>query len=266
MPKQATPALRAAAISVLLGIVSSVALSQQPGAKQVDYKIAPTIHVGDGTVSGARLQPYENAWLMSVHFRDGRILDQGIWSDLLRLRDVDGGSKVYVRIQGMTYQKGLTSVTVNVFDPVSLAPISSEQHGPDGRVVKRMFNGAHVETHVTPPGGSERVSQAELPMPVYDFNGGMYGVLFAAQKLKTGATGALPAIAEFTDDFESVPYKVIGQERIRAGSRGDVDAWVVEVGTPTTLKFWISERAPYIIRLVLPNFVPEGDVVYEMLS
>ena len=221
-----------------------------------------TVRVGDGAIDGTRLVPYENAWLMSAHAKDGRVIEQGIWSDLLRLQEVDG-RRVCVRTQGMTYRKGLSSFTINTFDPATLAPISSEVHGAQGKVVTRTFAGAHIETRITPSGGTSESSQADLPVPVFDFNGGMYGLLLATQKLVLGMTGALPAVAEFTNDYEVISYKVVGRERVQVGTREEIDTWVVEVGDPVSLRFWISERAPYIIRLVIPG--PQVDIHYDMI-
>src|SRR6476659_6393348 len=102
------------------------------------------IVVGDGTIRGARLKPYTNAWMFSF-VKDGRKKDQGIWSDVLRFRDVDG-KHLFERVQGMSYANGLSSVTINRFDPVTLAPVYSELHAPDGKILKRKFAGNHLET------------------------------------------------------------------------------------------------------------------------
>ena len=257
MSKHARIALRGA-VAVVMAASPSTTFAQAPSPPRA----ALTINVGDGAIDGSHLEPYENAWLVSVHFKDGRIDDRGVWSDLLRFRDVDG-RKVFVRTQGVTFVKGRSAVNVNTFDPATLAPISAEIHPVDGKVLKRSFAGTHIETHVTPPGGPEQVTKVDLPTPVFDFNGGMYGMLFAAQKLKVGATGTLPAISDATNDDVVVPSRVVGREKIRAGSRGTVNAWVVETGNPTYFKFWISDRAPYIIKLLAPG--AEFDTVWEMI-
>jgi len=221
-----------------------------------------TIHVGDVTISGSRLTPYENAWLMSAQYPDGRKVDQGVWTDALRAGNVNGRA-VMIRTQGLTYLNGLQSMIVNTFDAATLAPISTETRGRAGRVIKRTFAGAHIETRLTPPGGAEQMSAADLPMPVFDFNGGMYGLLFAAQRLKVGLTGELPAVNDVTNTYETVPFAVVRQERIGAGAKGDVDAWVVETGKPVSFRFWIIDRAPYIVKLV---GVGQGsDTVWEMI-
>jgi hypothetical protein len=243
---------------LLSGAVLAGAAPPAPAPRQ------PTLAVGDGTISGRRLMPYANAWMFSVRRPDGRQIDQGIWSDVLRRRDL-GGRSVFERVQGMTYSNGLMSANINRFDPDTLAPVTGEQHAPDGRVVKRSFAGRHVSSRITPaPGAAEQVHDADLPVPVYDFNGGMYGILLAAQHLRLGYRGVLPAIAEFTDDYDTVPFRVVRRERVRAGYLGPVETWVVEVGEPTAMTFWISERAPYIIRLVLP--MNGGEASFDMIG
>jgi len=56
------------------------------------------VKIGDGTVSSARLTLYDNAWLVTLTYTDGRALQPGIWTDQL-LRDIDG-RKAFVRTQG----------------------------------------------------------------------------------------------------------------------------------------------------------------------
>lgn len=221
------------------------------------------IAVGDGTISGARLKPYTNAWMFSA-VNDGKRRDMGIWSDVLRFRDVDG-RHLLERVQGMTYANGMSSVNINRFDPVTLAPVYSELRAPNGSVMKRTFSGKHVETHFTKaPGAPEEVRQADLPTSVYDFNGGMYGTLIAAQPLRIGYSGQIPAIGEFDDHFAMVPFKVVRRETITAGFKGRVPAWVVEVGGENPMTFWISDDAPYILRLVFTS--PKGEADYDIIG
>jgi hypothetical protein len=221
------------------------------------------IVVGDGTVSGAKLKPYSNAWMFSF-VKDGQRKDQGIWSDVLRFRDVDG-RRVFERVQGMTYSNGLSSVTINRFDPATLAPVYSEQRTPDGKLVKRSFAGRHVELHFTKaPGAAEEVSLADLPSAVYDFNGGMYGTLLAAQPLRIGYSGEIPAVGEFDNKFVAIPFHVVRREAIQAGFKGQVQAWVVEVGGDSPMTFWIGDNAPYVLRLSLP--MSGGSGIFDMIS
>ena len=255
-------------ILVALGVV----LAAPPGASAhssnspAQVASAP-IRVGDGTVRGDRLHPYSNAWIMKVRRADGQSNDLGVWTDLLRLREV-GGRKIYVRVQGMSYANGKASATVNTFDPVSLAPISSINATPDGRVITRKFNGVHIDTTViAAPGAALAHSSLDTPEPAFDFNGGMYGVLLAAMPLKTGYAGTLPAVAEFEDQLAPVSFRVTGRETVAAGARGARDCWVVEVlsGPAAGYVFWISQAEPYVIRLQARG-PANGEIIWEMIS
>ena len=50
----------------------------------------PTVRVGDGTLDGTFLQPYNNAWFYSVETADGVDHPQGIWSDHLQWTTENG--------------------------------------------------------------------------------------------------------------------------------------------------------------------------------
>lgn len=249
---------------LMLGAALALSSAPTTAALATSPSAEPRVmQIGDGTISGARLKPYTNAWMFSF-VRDGKRKDQGIWSDVLRFRDVDG-KHLLERVQGMTYSNGTSSVTINRFDPVTLAPTYSEQRTPDGKLVKRTFAGSHVEMHFTKaPGEAEEVMKADLPSAVYDFNGGMYGTLIAAQLLRVGYSGKIPAVGEFDNSFVAVPFHVVRREAIRAGFKGKVNAWVVNVGGDSPLTFWISDDPPYILRLRIP--MNGGDGVFDMIG
>ena len=243
-----------------LGFASALLLGATVQAKTAPERL---IAVGDGTISGAKLKPYSNAWMFSF-IKDGKKRDQGIWSDVLRYRDVKG-RRVLERVQGMTYPNGMSSVTINQFDPVTVAPVYSEQHTPNGKLVKRTFDGSHIELHLTQaPGAAEEIIKTDLPARVYDFNGGMYGMLIAAQPLRIGYSARIPTVGEFDNVPTSVPFHVTRREIIHAGFKGRVNAWVVNVGGNSPMTFWISNDPPYILRLSLP--MSGGEAVYDIIS
>lgn len=238
-----------------LALFGPTALNAAPPAEQA--------RASGGGISASRLKPYSNAWMFSF-VKDGVRKDQGIWSDVLRFREVDG-KNLLERVQGMTYSNGLSSVTINRFEPATLAPVYSEQHTPDGKMVKREFAGSHVELRFTKsPGASEEVTRTSLPSGVYDFNGGMYGMLIAAQPLRVGYAARIPTLGEFDNDLTSIPFRVVRRETISAGFKGRMGAWVVEVGGESPMTFWISDAPPYILRLTLP--MSGGEAVYDIIS
>jgi len=243
------------AVFVLAFALTAIAAGSLPhaaGGHTANPATEPTVHVGDGTIDGSFLQPYNNAWIYTVTLPNGEKSPQGIWSDHVQWTTV-GGKQVLMRVQGTTFVNGASNSIRNVFDPKTLAPISSETHGIDGSIFRRTFNGAHVVSE-TLAGAKDpsRKTEADLAMPVYDFNGGLYGLLLAALPLKAGLTGSLPAVADREDVLTAEPFHVLREEYVSAGSRGKVKAWVVETERPGDYRmtFWLSKKPPYIIKLV----------------
>jgi hypothetical protein len=226
-----------------------------------------TVHVGDGTLDGSLLQPYNNAWFYTAKSADGKLHPQGIWTDHLQWTTVNG-KQALMRLQGITFLNGLSASTINVFDPKTLAPIRTEKHNIDGTVFRRTFDGAHIASvTLKNPKDNTPPKAGDLPQPVYDFNGGLYGLLLAALPMKAGFSGSLPAVADTDDTLSIEPFRVLRQEKVSAGSRGTVDAWVVESAKPKNyvMTFWITKAPPYIIRLVMDDKTNARVLTWDMI-
>ena len=222
--------------------------------------LAPAASVGDGTVSAARLRPYDNAFVVTMTLADGRVLQPGIWSDQLRLRTVDG-RQAFVRTQGLAYFNGMVMTSVNVFDPVTFAPISNIQNNPDGSRERWSFRGLAVEGRLTGAGqAAETVQNLSLSRPSYDFNCCMRSLLPAAVRLRAGLTFTVPAV-EVAGDPREIVYHVVGREHVRAGFRGTIEAWHVETDGPGggTISFWIADTAPFLVRMTLTGIPANRD-------
>jgi hypothetical protein len=225
---------------------------------QASAQTPPTPTLPMPTPDGSILRPYDNAWLFSGRMPGGEVHPQGIWSDHMQFRDV-GGRHVLSRVQGMTWGTGASSSVVNVFDPQTMLPISSQTRGPDGKTIRRTFEAGHVTSvHIAQPGAPEITNTFALDGPTYDFYGGMYGLLLATFPLHSGAAGAFKSVEEFDDSVVTATYEVVGRERRSAGSRGQVQTWRVQANRPGqyNMTFWLSQTPPYIIKLELVN---EGD-------
>src|SRR5437763_874329 len=105
-------------VGAIIGASAAIEATALPNAGRV------AVALGDGTVDAAKLKPYDNALVASQTTADGRTLIPGIWTDQLRLRDV-GGRKLWVRTQTMGYFDGRVMSSVNMFDPVTFAPVSN---------------------------------------------------------------------------------------------------------------------------------------------
>ena len=224
------------------------------------------VHVGDATVSGAHLQPYDNAWIYSATLADGTVRVQGIWTDHFVRYPVNGKS-MWRRLQGMTYVTHLMSSVSDVFDPDSCAPISNEQHHPDGSILKRTFDGAHVVSErIDKPGADSRKNSFDLPQPVFDFYGGTYGILLSCLPLKVGYAATFQAIDETRDELKAVTLSVLREEQVPAGLKGMVKTLVVLIDTPGEYSqtFWLSKDPPYIIRLQVAWADKHASATFDM--
>ena len=227
-----------------------------------------TIHVGDAVVSGAHLQPYDNAWIYSATLPDGSVRVQGIWTDHFQRYSVNGRS-MWRRLQGMTYSNHVMSSVSNVFDPDSCAPVSNEQHHPDESVLKRTFGGVHVlSERIDKSGAESRKNSFDLSEPVFDFYGGTYGILLSCLPLKVGYAATFPAIDETKDELKAVTLSVLREERVRAGRMGMVKTLVVLIDTPGEYSqtFWLSQNPPYIIRLQVAWADRHAVATFDMLG
>ncbi len=226
-----------------------------------------TVRVGDGTLDGSFLKPYDNAWFYSAKLSDGRVSPQGIWSDHMQWTVVDGKQEM-LRVQGTSYISGVSDVLINIFDPKTLAPVKSEAHRIDGTIFKRTFDGTHVTSVTLANAKDDKTPDAvDLPQAVYDFNGGMYGILLASLPLKVGLRGTLPAVAEDDGTLTREPFEVLRREMVSAGARGVVKAWVVDSAKPGnyTMRFWLQKKPPYIIRLVMTDETHKRVLTWEMI-
>ena len=212
------------------------------------------LHVGDGTANCRILSDYENAWRWTVTTPDGKKKIEGTWSDRLDRVTADGQA-VFRRVQGMTYVTAMTFVSVTRFDPVTCAPITSEQHNVDGTINRHTVTGTHVVSERTASNGQKTTTPVDLAMAPFDFFNGQDGLLLAALPLKVGYSGTVFAIDEIgqKDGLKLAPFKVVREETVAAGAHGKVDTFVVVADLPGeyTQTFWISQKPPYFIRLVV---------------
>lgn len=250
-------------LPLVLAAVAALALPPSMAAERSPL----VVHVGDGTLDGSFLQPYNNAWFYSAKFADGHEVAEGIWSDHLQWTTA-GGKQALLRVQGTSFIRGVSNVTLNVFDPKTLSPISSEAHNIDGTIFRRTFDGVHVTT-VTLDGAKDTKTPepADLSEPVYDFNGGMYGLLLASLPFKVGLKGTLPAIGDGDTRITAEPFEVLRQEMVSAGARGRLKAWVVESAHPGdfTMTFWLVKKPPYVIKLVMNDITHGRVLTWDMI-
>jgi len=220
---------------------------------------APKVTVGDKAVDGARLQPYVNQWGMHVTKPDGTdIPDAGLWKDQLEAVEF-AGHQGWKRTQDATFKKQDGSIaghniTINIFDRSTMAPLYREfrsmRPGQPDKDVRITFSsvGLHIESTEAGKTASSDVKAG----PAFDFDGGLYAVLWSAFPLKVGYTASFPSYSE-GDNPGTVNwhgFKVLGTEDIQEKGMGTVKALVVEGDTESgPLKYWLITKPPFVLRM-----------------
>jgi hypothetical protein len=234
-------------------VILTIALGFAVDARAADLA-SPTVHVGDGTLDGRALVPYDNVWAVNVRYRDGQRAERGLSSDHVSFQVIEG-KRYLTRLEGTTSVVGKPgagaaaefSMTFNVFDPVTMAPLFGAETSSGSAEVRHEFAGRQVTTTSRAGSSGETRAAIELAEPVYDFHGGMTGLLLAALPLRTGYKAVLPGLGE--GGFDTTEIRVIRQERVEAGHLGARNTFVVEIGpAPARSVYWISKLAPYVIK------------------
>jgi hypothetical protein len=200
---------------------------------------------------GDRLQPYTNRWHFSAA-RPGeapRLI--GDWFDELTAGQRDG-RKVLTRTQTVKYAKnGHTTTTVNVFDAGTLAPIERSGEGGDGGRTHVTFSRDVIHFgHQNAGQAAMTEATIEKPPPLFDFYGGMYGLLLAAAPLAPDYSGTFTSLGEAKPELREVSFHVAGKETVALPDGKQVETFLVDVDDPDgPMRFWIARQAPYIIRL-----------------
>jgi hypothetical protein len=254
----------ALALLVLAGLPSFIQAQPPPSPPTV-------IKVGDSSVDGSFLKPYKNAWKVVYAFPGKEPFLVGTWTDELAAVEVNGRHFLR-RTQMADYAKyNIVTTYVNVFDPNTMAPVSMDFKRSDtGEWAHRDFDKTLVKYRKENSGDDTKNEAAQLEMkePVFDYNGGLYGVLLAALPLKEGLRATFPTLSEDRDELDWITVAVGKQELVDAGPGKQVMAWPVDTEGNYANKshsiFWITKEAPYVIKLV--TTIPTGKWVTVTIS
>ena len=154
-----------------------------------------TILPGDARVDGSFIHAATNAWKMTGTSPGGRRTDGGVWKDRIEIIERDGVT-VIRRIQLDSGPEGTTTF-VSETDQKKLTPILAEVTTPGGfhRVMK--FESGHVHSVVTAPttqgeAATTREKDIAISQPVFDFDGGTFGLLIAGFPLRENFSAKFP--------------------------------------------------------------------------
>lgn len=218
---------------------------------------------------GSYLKPYRNLWKMQIT-RGGAPAGSGTWSDLVSTVTVDGRTAMR-RVQVVTLPKGGSLTYVNVFDPKTLRPISNAMVVSNGDYTAHRFSEDGREIVTFDAKGERRALPQErkstLAERIYDYNGGMYGLILRGFPLEAGLKGTLKTLDTNSNAVVEVPFRVLGRETIEAKPGTSVQTWVVEADFVTAdkseegsvFRFYLADEAPFVIKLVFDN--PKDQVV-----
>ena len=232
-----------------------------------------TIHVGDGVITGKGIEPYRTAWHGLARYENGDTVDGGIWVQQMKRMRLDGRDVLFRSAGALLFRRNsaqyLGAIAFSsVVDASTLAPISSEQHNPDGSGQRWIFNGNHVEQHewTGDPKAKEVVHSFDLPMFAYDFQRRccpIYRAAAAEAWLFRGHSGRRRS----GSPGRGVPFKVVGREKVNEG-RKLVEAWVVDCPDPTTgrLRFWFTGKQPYAVKMDVPANPGVPRTIYDLIG
>jgi hypothetical protein len=221
---------------------------------------------GDPAVNGKFIKPYENVWRLTIGKEGGTPKQVGTWTDKTEWADF-AGRRVLKRtqIQQSTDPDLPTETFVNYFRPETLEPLSSSMTGVNGSGWERSFAGSRVDMiAVSARGGTRRRVPVKISQPVFDFFGGMYGLIVAALPLKQGYEVTLPTFRfkqGRDDSVELIKIKVDHQEFQELLGGKNRKTWVATANTSAgELTFWVCKQAPYVIRLQMKEPGENGGV------
>ncbi|HEX4201232.1 MAG TPA: DUF3108 domain-containing protein [Chthoniobacterales bacterium] len=222
---------------------------------------ASKVNVGDSTVTGANLKPCTNLWKMTQRKPDGPSAVVGTWSDALENLTADGRPAMK-RTQIAKYDKKKIELRfVSIFDPKTMEPFSFDYSRSDNGNVRHVeFRHENViYRHTDSTGSKPEEATVKLDQPVFDFYGGMYGLLISSLPLADGYTAEIPTFDTNKMAIDWVPVRVKGRETVDAGPGKKAQTWVVETATKLygRMTWWVTKEPPYVIKAVLK--VPETE-------
>src|SRR5262249_25402549 len=180
-------------VSVLAS--SRIHSAEREQSRSQDSSRSPKLPVGDVRVSGSHLQPCTNLWIMTQQKAGGVAEKVGSWSDALEMTNYQG-KPAMKRTQVANYDKKKIQLKfVSVFDPVTMEPFTFDYSRSDNGNVRHVeFNGDNVTyRHVESTGSKPEEETVKLDRRVFDFYGGMYGILISTLPLTDGYEVEIPA-------------------------------------------------------------------------
>ncbi len=228
----------------------------------VVYGQVDTLHieVGGRWIDGTKIKPYTNKWKVSFIDSSGNVSLNRIWTDYSQIIELEG-KKYLHRVQDLYSPKmELQDTWINMVDYKTLVPKSFSTITPKGSFTYYEFENGKIEGHTNKNQDNElKEVNTDLNESVFDWN--LYGILLLGLPLKEDLVAKLPFYNSRTNSRDWLVASVVGKSKLKLPGGEETLCW--ELTTNQNLTFWISEEAPYVIKLelALPN---SSKLVWEM--
>lgn len=218
-------------------------ISLQATSEQDTLLITPE----SGLINGSIIKPYTNKWKVTYVTSEGKLVPNKFWTDYGQIIELNG-EKYFHRVQDLyDPQMNLQDTWINMVEHESLVPISSSTLKPNGlfSYVQCEGNVAKLQTNMTSKDTTVVQSELDFGQKAYDWS--LYGMLLVGLPFKEGLIAKMPIIG--TDSLEWLVANVMSKEILLLPNNEKVTTW--KVHTNRKLIFWISQSAPYVIKLEL---------------
>jgi hypothetical protein len=152
-------------------------------------------------------------------------------------------------------KKGIELTFVSVFDPKTMKPFSFDYSRSDNGNVRHVEFGTDtvIYRHTDSTGAKPEEASVKLDRKVFDFYGGMYGLLISTLPLAEGYEVEIPTFDTSKMAIDWVSVRVKGRETVPAGAGKTAETWVVETSTKLygRMTWWVTKGAPYVIKSVI---------------
>lgn len=209
--------------------------------------------------SSSAVQPFSHVYNVTAVLK-GRTVATTRWTD--KLEAVSSGDRQLLRRSQVSVQSNQTVRTwVSVFDPVTLSPISDTFNSSNGDILLRTFDSGYATDYSSmgDTRGIVRIARAPVPAKYSDFNSGQFGLSLVGLPLAPGYRTTLTTFGPTDLGVEVIPVEVLRQESLVVGECA-LDTFVVRATFAAKyspdegenyMTFWLTQRPPYVARLVL---------------
>lgn len=226
-------------------LFSSLLICSLLGYTQEDPII---IRPGDKLINGQKIKPYTNKWKVSFINAEGVSTPNKIWTDYGQIIELNDGNYFH-RVQDLyDPQMNLQDTWINMVELNTLKPVSYTSIKPDGQYAHYQFDGDKITGSSNQNPENRKVDiDVQLKESVFDWN--LYGMLLIGLPMKERLNVKIPFYSVQANDLSWLTAKVIGNETLKLLDGNTMNVW--KVNTDKGLTFWLSESAPYVIKLEL---------------